>query len=975
MLQDDRLNLRISPYASLPSAYTRQVISRSKLLAAAVAAVCLGITAMASPAAADFGHKSMFGKLAGLGAIGLADSEFDNPIDMSMGPAASVYVLEGKDCSVRVLSTDGDHVRRWSPGCAAAPNSAIGLYAPTSLAVDMFGNVYIADLFRIRVYSAFGVYLRDIGNSFVQSGTGEYLQQPARIDVDLFSATPNVYVVDTNAHRVAKFASDGTFLMTAGQDVIEGNLESGFEVCTVALDCRNGQSTSGPEGFSSPAGVAVSPDGSQLAVLDNANNRVRFFDPATLQLTSRAETGYWGSYDVAFAGNSTSIYLSRPFQSSVVRAEPDGTTFEVFGGTNSSDDGLFGAPRAAAGTAGGQFWVMDQSNHRVGKFSATGVQTGSVGKNPGSGAGFGSANGSFNRPTDVTVDSAGDIWVADYENHRVQKFNSSFVHQYTIGGTQGSLGGQFYRPMAVAREGNYLWVADAWNNRIQKFNASTGAFVLAIGKDVETGGATSGELCMVAANCKAGVSGSGNSEFAFPTDIAISPTGSTMYVSDQNNARIEFFDLMSHNHAGRITLPAANYPRALAVNADGDIYVVIPGSFGTGTVALMSTAGSTIVSRSITDNPGLYGVAIVGDRVLVTAANANKIFNFDTSLNYATPSRYSTRGSNPGDVASPAGIAASPGTPGDVFVAELDNHRVQKFGDVTRPTPTVQLTAPSADVVQYNDNTIDLDFTSDDGYGNELKCAVRRLQLSNNEIVYTGAGRGEAWVPFSSTGFVFRVLCDTPFDSLPSEFYSNEVVVKAIEDLTGPVITINEPVGGSTTDASSVVLDYDAADAIDPDPPTCDVADGATVPLSYGANTISVSCSDVAGNSTTQSVVVTRPPPPDPPTTPPAAVEPNATIKFAKTVRFRGSMKATITCDRACPLELTITARVGKKRYAAKAVKSLTSAGTTTLTVKWRKNITAKLTKSIKTGAKVNFTYVLKYGAKQGKSGKAAKAK
>ena len=56
--------------------------------------------------------------------------------------------------------------------------------------------------------------------------------------------------------------------------------------------------------------------------------------------------------------------------------------------------------------------------------------------------------------------------------------------------------------MATDAAGN-VYVGDSSNNRIQKFNSS-GTFLLAWGKDVDQTGGTGAEICTVAASCKTG---------------------------------------------------------------------------------------------------------------------------------------------------------------------------------------------------------------------------------------------------------------------------------------------------------------------------------------------------------------------------------------------------------------------------------------------------------------------------------------
>ena len=82
----------------------------------------------------------------------------------------------------------------------------------------------------------------------------------------------------------------------------------------------------------------------------------------------------------------------------------------------------------------------------------------------------------FNHPSGIAVDSSGNVYLADTDNHRIQKFSSNgqFVTRW---GSQGSGDGQFGSPQGIALDssGN-VYIADEWNHRIQKFS-SNGQFI------------------------------------------------------------------------------------------------------------------------------------------------------------------------------------------------------------------------------------------------------------------------------------------------------------------------------------------------------------------------------------------------------------------------------------------------------------------------------------------------------------------
>jgi DNA-binding beta-propeller fold protein YncE len=87
-------------------------------------------------------------------------------------------------------------------------------------------------------------------------------------------------------------------------------------------------------------------------------------------------------------------------------------------------------------------------------------------------AGAGSAGDSFNRPTDVAWDAAGNIFITDGfgTNSRVLKMDKNGKFVKTFGGT-GSDNGQFNKPASIAIDAKGdVYVADKANNRIQVFN-------------------------------------------------------------------------------------------------------------------------------------------------------------------------------------------------------------------------------------------------------------------------------------------------------------------------------------------------------------------------------------------------------------------------------------------------------------------------------------------------------------------------
>ena len=182
--------------------------------------------------------------------------------------------------------------------------------------------------------------------------------------------------------------------------------------------------------------------------------------------------------------------------------------------------------------------------------------------------------GTFSNPQGVAVNqTTGDIYVADHDNARVERFGASgaFISAWgrdvIQGGKPGDLGeavleactvaadckagelgsgvgGELGRPQGIAVDqatGN-VYVSEQFNRRVSEFTAS-GEFIRTFGWDVEAGGGTTFEACTVAANCKRGAGGANAGQFggiAALGGVAIGP-GGAVYVADANNNRVQKF--------------------------------------------------------------------------------------------------------------------------------------------------------------------------------------------------------------------------------------------------------------------------------------------------------------------------------------------------------------------------------------------------------------------------------------------------
>jgi DNA-binding beta-propeller fold protein YncE len=136
-------------------------------------------------------------------------------------------------------------------------------------------------------------------------------------------------------------------------------------------------------------------------------------------------------------------------------------------GASGSGDGQFSTPRGIAVDAAGDVYVVDSGNSRVQKFSGAGTFLGKWG-------GLGTAEGLFQTPRGIAVDSGGNVYVVEGDsgistNNRVQKFTGSGTFLSTFG-SRGSGDGQLLLASGTTVDGaGNVYVVDSGNDRIQKF--------------------------------------------------------------------------------------------------------------------------------------------------------------------------------------------------------------------------------------------------------------------------------------------------------------------------------------------------------------------------------------------------------------------------------------------------------------------------------------------------------------------------
>jgi DNA-binding beta-propeller fold protein YncE len=624
------------------------------------------------------------------GFVGGAAGQLNNPYAVAVS-GGEVYVADSSNNRVSVFTTGGVFMRAFGKDvnatsgnpdiCTAATTCRAGsqgsgpaqLSFPLGIAVGG-GEVYVADASnnRISVYSTAGTFARSFGAA--GGGAGQ-LSFP----FDLSVSSGEVYVADQNNNRISVFSTDGTFARAFGKGVNAG--AGSPDVCTTATTCRAGSVGSGQGGnLKSPLGLAVS---SGEVYVTDSYQRISVFlaDGTFARAIAKGVNGGSGSPDVC---------------TTTCQGAPAGGA----GGQLNNPAGLT--------VSGGEIFVADSSNYRIGVYSTAGTFARAFGKSVwgaspfvcttitgcGPGAAGGSA-GQLNLPFGIGV-AGGEAYVADQSNNRISVYAASgtFARAFGAGvnagtgspdlcttattcraGTPGSAAGQLSQPAGVAVAAGEVFVADQNNQRISVF-ATNGTFLRAFGKDVNPGPGNP-DICTVATTCRSGTLGGAAGQLDNPVALAVS--GAEIYVTDQGNRRVSVFGTGGTfvRAFGKDVNPGSGNPdictaaTACRFGTQGATEGQLSGPFG-----VTVSGGEVYVADNFNGRVSVYSTAGVFARAFGRGVNASAGGNPDVCT-AATGCRAGTQGGGAGQISFPSGIAVGDGA---VYVSERFNGRLSVFG-------------------------------------------------------------------------------------------------------------------------------------------------------------------------------------------------------------------------------------------------------------------------------------------------------
>ncbi|MEZ5354506.1 MAG: hypothetical protein R2762_17890 [Bryobacteraceae bacterium] len=470
------------------------------------------------------------------------------PRGLAFDSQGNLYIADQYNHRVRRIDRDGrmtTYAGNGSPRFAGdgGPATEASISYPGEVAFDSEDNLYIADKENnvVRRVTRAGVMSTVAGvnrRGFDGDGgpaTRASLTRPQGVDAD---DQGNLFITDSDNNRLRRVSRDGTITTLAGSGA---NRYSGDGRLATSAVINQPWDT-----LIDAAGNLIFSDREARVIRKIDRNQVISTVAGTGDVGTSGDNGPAVQMRMAYplglamdaAGN---LYIADGLGQTIRRVTPQGTV-ELFAGDPgrfgfSAEGGprrsaVFNSPTGIAFDGAGNLYVADLDNHRVRRIATDGsVRTVAGTGTPGfSGDGGPATSAEISGPSDVAVDPAGNLYIADRNNNRIRMVTPAGVIRTVVGdGTAGSEGdggpaarARLWYPVTLTYHGGNLYIGDHYNHRVRR--------VLANG-NIET----------VAGSGRGGFNGDGglavDSDMFRPAGVAVDSAGD-LYIADSLNHRI-----------------------------------------------------------------------------------------------------------------------------------------------------------------------------------------------------------------------------------------------------------------------------------------------------------------------------------------------------------------------------------------------------------------------------------------------------
>jgi trimeric autotransporter adhesin len=554
----------------------------------------------------------------------------------------NLYIADSVDHRVRKITPDGvihtiagTGVRGFAGD--GGPAASAQLNSPYGLACDVKGNLYIADLgnARVRRIGPDGTIATIAGGGTLPAGGANdgsaalllALSQPRNLALD---GDGNLYISDFSGQRVYYLKADGTLITIAGTGVA-GILGDGGAAALAQLNF--------------PAGLALDHQGS-LVIADSANHLVRLVNQGQISSIARTPTPTGLTFD-----SLGDFYIADPFADQVTKVPVTGPDVVL----------LKAAAQDLVFSPDGNLYVsvFSVTGSTVVRIDASGAVTTRAGSGSLAYGDNGPANQArLNHPSGVAMDSSGNLYIADRDNNRIRQVSTGGAIVTVAGtGVSGNTGdgaaaiqAQLNSPSSVSVDsaGN-LYIADTGNQRVRKvttdgrISAATNLGLISpvyaipdSAGNVYIADAGAGKILKAASND--GVPATVLTGLVSPRGLALDQSGN-LYFTDAGAARVS--RLAPNGTLTSLGNGIWSIPRGVAVDSVGNVFVADTGLqqilridptggvtpiAGTGTPGFSGDGGAALAAQlGYPWDVGLGPTATTGRELVIADLDNNRV--------------------------------------------------------------------------------------------------------------------------------------------------------------------------------------------------------------------------------------------------------------------------------------------------------------------------------------------------------------